>query len=182
MFDRKEYRADFLRYLPRAVEVLVNKCRVLPPVEPDGSSDCPFAERLYFEKEEAVLDVKQLRADREKDIKGLERSIEEVQNTSTEPWWANEDDKIAHTPHFEGYCRDKWAKEEEIRVEARRLRDSIFRLRIDIEMIDEFLAKAAKKRFPRTPRDQYGNAPGQKVVRDPIADRDKDIRKFLEGS
>ena len=48
---------DCIRKTDRAVEELVQAARVLPRVEEDGTSECPFAEELYARKEEAQMEV-----------------------------------------------------------------------------------------------------------------------------
>jgi len=42
---------------PRVVENLLRTTRRLPKVEANGESDCPFAEKLYLEKQEAERSV-----------------------------------------------------------------------------------------------------------------------------
>jgi hypothetical protein len=43
----------------RCIEKLANACYGLPGIEPDGTSECPFAEEVYFRKEEAAFELKQ---------------------------------------------------------------------------------------------------------------------------
>ena len=178
---REELRAHFVSNPPAPVQTLVDACRMLPDVEPDGSSECPFAESLYFKKEEAVLRVQEMRGARKEDIKELQKAIEEVQNSSTEPSWATEFDKVAHTPNFDHYYNQKCEMEERVRVKVGELKEQIWWQRVLIDVIDEFLEKAAQKKFPGVPRDRYGKAPGEKVVYDPRADMEKKVQEFLDG-
>ena len=183
MIDRETIRADFLRQLPSAVEALVQACYGLPHVEEGGAEDRPVTEYMFFKKEEAVVRVQELRAERQAKIKKIEQEIEKIRNTSTEPRWATEDDQDAGSDRFDAYCRDKWAKEKDIKGQIRELEDGqIAAIQVEIQLIDEFLAKAAEKRFPRTPHNEYGRKPGEKVNYDPRAWRDEKVRRFLGGS
>ena len=57
---------SFILSMNRYVEELLNKVKVLPRVDPKGNSECPFAEDLYAEKEEAAekveMDSRKLRS------------------------------------------------------------------------------------------------------------------------
>jgi hypothetical protein len=181
MFDRDRHRAEFLENLPPALEKLVDACRILPRVEPDGSSPCGFARQLFAQKEDAVIPVRKLRAEREARIAEIEKSIEADRNASTEPWWATEDDKIACTPRFDSYCNQKWAKEAEIEQRICESREWIARLEFEIDIIDEFLARAAERTYPGEPSIASGQASGKEAPFDPRAWRDQNVQKFLKG-
>jgi len=176
MATRREIRADLLSNLPGTWMKLVEKCRVLPVVEADGSSECPFAERLYFEKEEAVLRVKETRKQHMERIDTLQKEIEAIENGAPVPMWASDREKAEKTPGFDA---NKWI-EEHVPRKIAELKERILWELVGIDVIDELLAQAAKKKFPTVPRDQYGKEPGEKVVYDPWAEKEKKVQDFLE--
>ena len=49
--------SSFMNYMAGLLETLATKINVLPTVDEEGNSECPFAEDLYAAKEEAVTKV-----------------------------------------------------------------------------------------------------------------------------
>ena len=179
MINQQAIREEFLRDLPRELEELVEACSVLPSVPNDGSAG-PFTDSLYFKAAEARLKVEGLLQQRQERIDHLKEAIETERQTSTEPWWAREEDHWAGTERFGEYCQDVRAKEKEIEDNIRKLKDQIATIRVEMQVIEEFLDKAAQKKFPRTPLDEFGRKPGEKVEYDARKWRDKKVKRFLE--
>lgn len=48
---------SMISHMPKLLEELKSKIDILPNVDKEGRSECPFAEDLYFEKEEVVEKV-----------------------------------------------------------------------------------------------------------------------------
>ena len=124
------------------VEELLQAARVLPRVEEDGNSECPFAEELYAKKEEAQRDA--------------EICLEKLGGNLA---WV--DDQIGHCENNLGTissgqqqlnndgAKDSFSEAEE-RLEA--FREKLNELRDEIEeamdKVDKALEESVPKRFP----------------------------------
>ena len=52
-----EYLNSFLSYMPKRLDELLDAVKILPKVNQDGTSECPFAEDLYVQKDELAEKV-----------------------------------------------------------------------------------------------------------------------------
>jgi hypothetical protein len=146
--------------LPRVLVRLADRCLDLPTLDSEDMTAGPVIERLYFKMAEAKLEVQELRDQTQEQLQEQERKIEAESQRSTEPWWATEDDHDAGSPRFESYLRDVAEAETEIKAKVQEMKPWRDRLRVQLAIIDEFLAKAAEKTFPGGPKDHLGRRPG----------------------
>ena len=181
MFNESEYQQEYLQNLPHELVRLVDKCQVLPHVEPDGASECAFAEALYFSMEETKLEVLKLRTAHTERIEELRQRIVAVQETSTKPGWATEDDCDAGSDRFDEYCREVKEAENQIQAQVKDLKVALRRLQIERAIIEEILVKVARKNFPGGPKSQ-GRRPGDPLpTTRELLDPSPRVRRFLES-
>jgi hypothetical protein len=81
---------SFMNYLAKLLETLQSKVDVLPKVDDKGRSECPFAENLYAQKEEAADKVTEElnKASRymallEQEIARLRRNLSQIEGDSS---------------------------------------------------------------------------------------------------
>ena len=176
----EQYREEFMRNLPRVLVRLADRCLDLPKVDSEHMEATPVLESLYFRKEESVIEVQELRDRTQEQFDEQERKIEAESQRSTEPWWATEDDHDAGSPRFESYLRDVAESEAEIKAKVQEMKPWRDRLRVQLAVIDEFLAKAAEKTFPGGPKDRLGRRPGAPLpTTRELLDPTENVERFL---
>ena len=149
-YSLAEARAVIRRSMTAAAE-LRRDADILPRINPDGSSDCPFAEELYYRKEKTVQFVR----DDLREMRGfLESSVNHIgiaQNKIHELAYERE--------QLNGEkAQDRFAEAElKLAAEMRRHQEIRRDLMDAIAEVEATLREAGSKQFPGgSPRGPYG--------------------------
>lgn len=139
--------ARSVEVVEKRVKELIKATEVLPQVDQNGSSECPFAEELYAKKEETREILQGLLNPLQDHLKAVDAAIERCQKNRAVV--GGQEGRL----HGEG-ARDHYAEADtELATEHHRLTQLRTRIQQAIEVAHKALKIADAKRFPgRDPR------------------------------
>ena len=146
----------------RAIKELQSKASSLPIVEEDGSSECPFAEDLYAQKEEAEDKLRDLLSDLNGQIPLLTDDIARHRRNLKQ---ISADKEKLTTPQPKGsYSSAEQQLQSDLHVALRiqeRFRDILKRAKLALEI-------AATQTFPGRKPQRKGFSPGASAPASPV--------------
>jgi len=129
--------------LRECIDDLQKTYRILPEVDKEGHSECPFAEDIYAKKQQHELEVTchldKLKHEKKEAIK----KIQKIKNASI--IIASDKESIHNLSAYEKYEQAEKKQQEKIKL----LRTEIERLQLQINDLEILLGITGKKRWPK---------------------------------
>ena len=115
---------------------------LLPKVDEEGYSECPFAEQLYAQKQEQQQELQQ----------HLEKLKTDLAQTETEIQKCNSNANIVASDQGQLHSQDVFERyeqaEDKLKSKLEQLREKRTCIRLKIEDVKKLLAKAGEKNWP----------------------------------
>lgn len=131
------------RKLRECIEDLQATYRVLPEVDKNAYSECPFAEDIYAKKQQHELEVASHLDKLKHEKKEAIKKIQKIKNTSI--IIASDKESIHNLSAYEKYEQAEKKQQEKIKL----LRIEIERLQLQINDLEILLGITGKKRWPK---------------------------------
>ncbi len=126
----------------RNIEKVRSAMRVLPPVKEDGSSDCPFAEQLFYKKEKAARELQARCPSLQECLGAVEQ---ECAKRNRERGRIGADARAVMLPESQNHYQDALAAQNARCREVAQQRQELAQL---ITQVEHVLQEAAKEKWP----------------------------------
>jgi len=131
------------RNLRECIEDLQQTYRILPKVDKDGSSECPFAEDIYAKKQRHELEVESHLDKLKREKKEVIKKIRNIKNASI--IIASNKESIHNLSAYEKYEEAEKKQQEKIKL----LKTEIERLQLQINDLEILLGITGQKKWPK---------------------------------